>query len=942
INVCFSLQEASWRCSVCRRKMASRVFLPPQESTDSILEIPVLETLQRRHSDVKLGSTQCLGVSNGTALAPPRSPELRRHSDVSPASLKELEKLKGTNASDTEWKKGHSACPSRSSSPPRRMELETAASRIASRRPSMRMTRQRSYDDEIKSVNNEPSKIEPILGLPAPMPRRKSAYDVYAPGVLASALQNAQLKEPDAPGSRRPSFKIPVADNNYDNEECPSPDHINQAVLTVDEDRKTRRRGSQLPDISALRGNQNPNQMQMPVYQCPALEDLEAPRRQTSLDGEAIKIVIHDVDSGPLCASKRRVILQKDPADKAHRTRGFGMRVVGGKTGTDGRLFAYIVWTVPGGPAEKGGLQQGDKILEWCGTSLVDRSFEEVCAIMDRTGEVIELLVEHASDLQIGFDMMEDGAPGPNNQMKCNSDMSNLGFASENESAADKSPSSPTRRKLPKTPEQLAREKQVSGRVQIQVWYHGDRSELVVSLMAADDLPPRDESMGYGGFPEAYASIKVMPKTNETHVMQTEVSSPSCNPIWNATITFRGISSDTLFDRYIEVILYDLLPQSEPIFLGECNVMLQKAFLDDVAVWYRLEDPKQLRGAPTSKMNWSSPRNSISGDVTKLIRGSDYRFQRSVSDDVDSIGDGSSLLHPDHAWAFSRRGSSQSETLEIETYQLGKDFSKSLPGSRRSSFQDQEKCKSGEIAQSFAHSRERRRSSVAKRNPDELRRAFNQSRGEFIRTMSLSRELERKNSIKNFNQSLSERNSEQIERMISTIRVKSDSSKELQIDANASSYISSLGPGQILPKGINSSLRCVGELNLAVSLEKAVLELKVLGARNLIPDDSEAIPDTYVKCYLKDGDRLRHKKKTRVVKYCLEPQYNQVLKYSASELFGRTLLVTVWQKSTGFEHNQSIGGAELFFNTYKMKAPVQGWYPLFPSQHILSNPNDSP
>lgn len=38
------------------------------------------------------------------------------------------------------------------------------------------------------------------------------------------------------------------------------------------------------------------------------------------------------------------------------------MRVVGGKTGTDGRLFAYIVWTVPGGPAEKGGLQQGDKV----------------------------------------------------------------------------------------------------------------------------------------------------------------------------------------------------------------------------------------------------------------------------------------------------------------------------------------------------------------------------------------------------------------------------------------------------------------------------------------------------------------------------------------------------------------------------------------------------
>lgn len=61
---------------------------------------------------------------------------------------------------------------------------------------------------------------------------------------------------------------------------------------------------------------------------------------------------------------------------------------------------------------------------------------------------------------------------------------------------------------------------------------------------------------------------------------------------------------------------------------------------------------------------------------------------------MDSIGECASLLHPDHAWvAGSRRGSSQSETLEVEVYQLGKDFSRSLPGSRRSSFQQQEKGK---------------------------------------------------------------------------------------------------------------------------------------------------------------------------------------------------------------------------------------------------------
>lgn len=73
--------------------MASRVCIP-QDSTESMLDVPVIEALQRRHSDVKLGSSQQLSTGNGLGLAPPRSPELRRHSDVSPATIKELEKVR--------------------------------------------------------------------------------------------------------------------------------------------------------------------------------------------------------------------------------------------------------------------------------------------------------------------------------------------------------------------------------------------------------------------------------------------------------------------------------------------------------------------------------------------------------------------------------------------------------------------------------------------------------------------------------------------------------------------------------------------------------------------------------------------------------------------------------------------------------------------------------
>lgn len=55
------------------------------------------------------------------------------------------------------------------------------------------------------------------------------------------------------------------------------------------------------------------------------------------------------------------------------------------------------------------------------------------------------------------------------------------------------------------------KEKQVSGRIQLHVWYHDEKRELVVAVLAGDDLALRDESIGFGCFPEAYAKLRLMP-----------------------------------------------------------------------------------------------------------------------------------------------------------------------------------------------------------------------------------------------------------------------------------------------------------------------------------------------------------------------------------------------------------------------------------------------
>jgi hypothetical protein len=200
--------------------------------------VPVLEALQRRHSDVKLNTNNNAQIG----LQPPRSPELRRHSDVSPASLKELtnlEKLKGGtktgSTNETEWA---------GINMPISIEPPT---RVGSRRQSIRVSRQHSYDDDIQKnaiLANMNAEADLNLGLPGGnIPRRKSAYDVFGGIQIApNQLQKSSDGEKSG-GSRRSSFRIPAQDD-FEKDESPSPD--NGPTLLIDDDRRIRRRGSQL------------------------------------------------------------------------------------------------------------------------------------------------------------------------------------------------------------------------------------------------------------------------------------------------------------------------------------------------------------------------------------------------------------------------------------------------------------------------------------------------------------------------------------------------------------------------------------------------------------------------------------------------------------------------------------------------------------------------
>lgn len=59
--------------------------------------------------------------------------------------------------------------------------------------------------------------------------------------------------------------------------------------------------------------------------------------------------------------------------------------------------------------------------------------------------------------------------------------------------------------------------------------------------------------------------------------------------------------------------------------------------------------------------------------------------------------------------------------------------------------------------------------------------------------------------------------------------------------------------------------------------------------------------------------------------------------YQASDALGRTLVVMLWQRCGGFEHNLALGGAEICLDKLSLPQRTYGWYPLFPATSLAAD-----
>ncbi|XP_066445412.1 protein piccolo [Eleutherodactylus coqui] len=662
-----------------------------------------------------------------------------------------------------------------------------------------------------------------------------------------------------------------------------------------------------------------------------------------------------------------RIKLQRDPKDHTVSGNGFGIRVVGGKEipGSQGEIGAYIAKILPGGNAEQTSrLTEGMLVLEWNGFQLTAKTYEEVQSIISQSSGEAEICVRldisilsnsvTPQNLEVhdpGKAIEKTKSPGVDpkqlaaelqkvSQQQTPSVLSSAmekgsyihsGTTSAASSAVPSpgqpgSPSVSKKRHSSKSTEAVkAPSHPITGEIQLQVNYDKHLGNLIIHILQARNLVPRDNN----GYSDPFVKVYLLPGRGQVMVVQnasaeykrrTKYVQKSLNPEWNQTVIYKSISMEQLKKKTLEVTVWDYDRFSSNDFLGEVLIDLSNAsYLDNMPRWYPLKEQSESIDHAKSHASHSSQQVPKPSVIKSRSHG----------------------IFPDPA-----------KDMQVPTIEK----SHSSPGSSKSSSE-------GHL-RSHGPSRSQSKSSVTQTHLEDAGAAIAAAEAA-VQQLRLQPTNDSKDqsqlalkkvmsdgSVKAEARSTTHRTTEST--TVSTTSSVSSFGSGYSMDSDSNNTQGDNNPFQVPRIGkmnqngqdqtglglaeTEGKTQVMGEIKIALKKEMKTdgeqLIVEILQCRNITykfksPDH---LPDLYVKLYVINLATQKRiiKKKTRVCRHDREPSFNETFRFSMSPA-GHSLQILLASNGGKFMKKTLIGEAYIWLDKVDLRKRIVNWHKLLAS-----------
>ncbi|KAF1673116.1 PCLO protein, partial [Pygoscelis papua] len=632
-----------------------------------------------------------------------------------------------------------------------------------------------------------------------------------------------------------------------------------------------------------------------------------------------------------------RLKLLRDPKDHTVSGNGLGIRVVGGKEipGSSGEIGAYIAKVLPGGNAEQTGkLIEGMQVLEWNGIPLTGKTYEEVQSIIIQQSGEAEICVrldlnmlsdsENPQHLELHEPVKAvDKAKSPGvdpkqlaaELQKVSLQQSPLvassgvekgshvhsGTTSATSSAVPSpgqpgSPSVSKKRHSSKPTETMkSASHPITGEIQLQINYDKHLGNLIIHILQARNLAPRDNN----GYSDPFVKVYLLPGRGAEYKRRTKYIQKSLNPEWNQTVIYKNISMEQLKKKTLEVTVWDYDRFSSNDFLGEVLIELSSiSQLDNTPRWYPLKEQSENIDHGKSHSGQSSQQSPKPSVIKSRSHG----------------------IFPD-----------PSKDMQVPTIEK----SHSSPGSSKSSSE-------GHL-RSHGPSRSQSKTSVTQTHLEDAGAAIAAAEAA-VQQLRL--------------QPTRSTNHRPAESSVSTGSSASSFGSGYSMDSEGSSSatgennlfpiprigkMSQNGQEPVKQSGVGltdaeGKTQVMGEIKIALKKEMKTdgeqLIVEILQCRNITykfksPDH---LPDLYVKLYVVNISTQKRviKKKTRVCRHDREPSFNETFRFSLSPA-GHSLQILLVSNGGKFMKKTLIGEAYIWLDKVDLRKRIVNWHKLLVS-----------